>query len=127
MVDTIALTKRHYLNGLQFSSAGHNEDGDKSATLDMESTANREFLPSSGTLVVTRTVGATNTADVDLDGSEDGTTWFTLATVTNITGGVGATSYNDQYFTKFRTITNTVGAGNTLTETVNLVMGVLVP
>lgn len=66
-------------------------------------------------IALVRTAGATDTVDVDLEGSLDGVNWFSLANVTSVAGGASITFVVDKPVRFARYNVTTVGSGNTLT------------
>jgi hypothetical protein len=97
---------RHSFNQ---STAGVNANGAGTA-VDMTVTPMNNY-----TLGVTRTAGATDVVEIDLECSGNGTNYFQIATVTSVAGGFGFANQPDTPCRFMRYNVVTVGAGNTHT------------
>lgn len=79
-------------------------------SVDMTTTPMSKF-----SMFVIRTTGATDVVSINLEGSYDGTNWFTAGSIITVTGGSNKVHVVDQPYRFIRYNVVTVGAGNTLT------------
>ena len=80
-------------------------DNDSTATIDMSASPAKDYC-----FTIERTDGATDTIDVDFDASLDNTTWFTLATITDVSSDFNSSIISNKPYRYVRYYVNEVGS-----------------